>query len=79
MRHHVSSNNRTLLTLVRLIGRGRVSGRVSEATRYAGNDYRIMHNDSVLTLLTHVFGFLSVHLSVHVSATCGVKALLCCT
>jgi hypothetical protein len=60
VRHHVSSNNRTLLILVRLIGRGRVSGRVSKATRYAGNDYRIVHNDSVLALLTHVFCFLGI-------------------
>ena len=45
VRHHVSSNKRTLLILVRLIGRDRVSGRVSKAMRYAGNDYRIVHND----------------------------------
>ena len=35
MRHHVSSNKRTHLILAHLIGRGRVSERVSKVTRYA--------------------------------------------
>jgi len=59
MRHHVSSSKRTLLILVRLIGRGRVSGRVSKVTRYAETDYRVVENDQFWHY-SHVFGFLGI-------------------
>ncbi len=45
MQHRVSSSKRTLLILVRLVGRGRVVGRPSKLTRYAENGYRIVEND----------------------------------
>jgi len=77
MRHHVSSSKQTFLILVRLIGRGRVSGRVSKVTRYAETDYRVVENDQFWHY-SHVFGFLGISAWMFQHHVASLKALLCC-